>query len=350
MITEPLQWTRILAWPFMLCAALVFSHVNLSGLETETGKSKQDKETLSGPSEERAQRREVAWLGLSTEEASEALIAQLGLDPAIGLLVIYVTAESPAAQAGLQKHDVLVEFDGQPLAHPAQLRKLVQSRQIGETAKLAYFRAGKKQSAKVTLGKTTPRLGMLGDEYQWQGDLRELQKQLRDLPVGDTVREQMKNLRESLGRIRIDHEEIRKEIRRSLEQARKSMQEVLRQTTNTHKTIGASSDLLEDLARDGIELSKDATVTLRNTGSSVNTVVKTDSSGSYLIIAHPTKRLVAHDKNGRVIFEGEIETPEQQAKVPRDLWLRIEPLLRSLEANTGTPQLEAEGPAEVETY
>ena len=53
-----------------------------------------------------------SWLGVGVEEASEALQSQLGLAPRVGLLVTYVTSDSPAAKAGLEKNDVLVEFEG----------------------------------------------------------------------------------------------------------------------------------------------------------------------------------------------------------------------------------------------
>ena len=41
-----------------------------------------------------------SWLGVAVEEASEALQSQLGLAPGVGLLVTYVTPDSPAAKAG----------------------------------------------------------------------------------------------------------------------------------------------------------------------------------------------------------------------------------------------------------
>jgi membrane-associated protease RseP (regulator of RpoE activity) len=352
------QWSTKLALAVIVATFSVFSLATASALESKSNSSDVRSEAIFLADEhselslagERAQRKEVSWLGLSTEEASDALIAQLGLDPAVGLVVTYVAPESPAAQAGLQKHDVLVEFDGQALALPAQLRKLVQSRQIGDTFKLAYHRAGKKHSTSVTLGKTTPRLGLFGDEFRWQGDLRELQRHLRDLPISDTVREQMKNLRDSLGRIRIDHEEVSKEIRRSLDQARKSMQEALRQTTNTHQSLGSTAKILEELSQGGVELSRDATVTVKSSGPSTQTIVKTDETGVYVIIADPKKRLTAHDKHGQLLFDGEIETAEQQAKIPKSVWPKVEPMLRSMNTKAKLPQLEADELPPTDTF
>src|SRR5215813_171306 len=39
---------------------------------------------------EHAPRKKVPWLGVSTEEASEALSSQLGLDSGVGLVITYV--------------------------------------------------------------------------------------------------------------------------------------------------------------------------------------------------------------------------------------------------------------------
>src|SRR5262245_1271955 len=67
-----------------------------------------------------APRRDVAWLGVATEEASEALTSQLDLSPGVGLLTTFVSPDSPAAKAGVKKNDVLIELNGQELVHPTQ--------------------------------------------------------------------------------------------------------------------------------------------------------------------------------------------------------------------------------------
>jgi hypothetical protein len=37
--------------------------------------------------------------------------------------------------------------------------------------------------------------------------------------------------------------------------------------------------------------------------------------------------LTAHDQAGHLLFDGEIETPDQRSTIPRKLWKRVEPLL-----------------------
>jgi hypothetical protein len=63
-----------------------------------------------------------------------------------------------------------------------------------------------------------------------------------------------------------------------------------------------------------------------------------------VIIANPKKRLIAHDQHGKMIFEGEIETPEQQAKLPEGLWEKVKPLVESL-GSTSDKDAEPEEPA-----
>jgi hypothetical protein len=291
-------------------------------------------------------RKQVTWLGLATDEASEALISQLRLDPGVGLIVTYVAPDSPAAKAGLQKNDVLVEFDGQALVHPSQLRKLVHVRKDGDAIKLVYYRAGKKDSASVTLSQTTERTGWLGAEQGWKDALSEwqgFQGKFRDT-FGDAFHDQMKNLRRSLGDLRLEKEEVQREVRRGVEEARKAAEEVLRRTTKEFKKFDPAGKVLEDLAHGKLGVSKDTTVTVNSsTGSSVRTMVKADDTGTYVIVANPGKHLTVHDESGKLTFDGEIETSEQQATVPREIWDKVEPMVNKIRsAKDKRRELESE--------
>ena len=126
---------------------------------------------------------------MSTSEASETLASQLDLEPGAGLVINYVAPESPAAKAGLRKNDVLVQFEDQALVHPAQLRKLVRVRKVGDIVKLGIYRAGKRQNISVTLDQTKAGSGFFEDgEHGLKGSFNELQKQLRDLHIDDAMR------------------------------------------------------------------------------------------------------------------------------------------------------------------
>ena len=277
--------------------------------------------------------KEVTWLGLSAEESSDALAAQLGLQPGEGLLVTYVATNSPAAKASLQKNDLLVEMDSQKLVLPAQLRKLVQMRKEGDRVVLTYYRGGKKQDATATLGKTKAGLGWFGDAGSLDG-LKQLRFQLKDLTSADGLKAHMDELRQSLARAGVDRENIQIEVRRGLDQARKALAETMAQVRETRRGRQSANQALEELANSGIEVDKDATVTIKSRVDTLRTIVKTDDSGTYVIVANPNTRLTVHDKEGKLAFDGEIETSEQQEKVPKDVWKKVQPMIEQLNQET----------------
>ena len=87
---------------------------------------------------------------------------------------------------------------------------------------------------------------------------------------------------------------------------------------------------MEGISRSGVEVGKDATVIINNDRKSVKTVVKSDDSGTCVIVAGAKKHLTAHDKDGKLLFDGEIDTAEQQEKVPKEVWEKVKPLLEKL--------------------
>jgi len=95
---------------------------------------------------------ELTFLGLVTRNADEAVTSQLELPPETGLVVVEVVPDGPAAGV-LKVNDLLVRFDDQVLIEPRQLGVLVRSHKEGDEVKLAYYRGGKQQTARVKLAK-----------------------------------------------------------------------------------------------------------------------------------------------------------------------------------------------------
>jgi PDZ domain len=282
-----------------------------------------------------------AWLGVGVEEASEALSSQLKLGPGVGLVVTYVTPESPAAKAGLEENDVLVEFEGQQLVHPAQLRKMVQVRKEGDKVELGYYRAGKQQTAKVILGKAPPGYGLLENGEALKGDLADLSRQFQAWPPGEAWRDALHAYRDQLGNFRIDQRKVQEEVRRSVEQARKAMEDAMRYSTNAASE--ATAKALRELRRLGAMPDTGSSVTVRSSGDRVRSIVKADESGTIVIVSNPKPHLTVHDKEGKLVFDGEIDTPEQRAKVPPEVWEKAEPMLDKLaqKGDRGLPPLPA---------
>lgn len=278
--------------------------------------------------ETRAGAGETPWLGVGAGECPEPLTAQLGLRPGEGLVVNYVATNSPASEADLQKNDVLVELDGQMLVDPVQLRKLVQMHANGDTVKIEFYRAGKKQSVKVKLAMHKFREASLdGDYFPFERNDRLLlppKLPPGGLPEDGTVTYQV---RQATDQARHAMEDAKRAMEDAMRQAKGNKDEMGRQLEIIHKQLG-------DYAKGGVALRKDATVTVKNDGESIRTLVRKDKSGTYIIVADPTKHLTAHNADGKLLYDDSIETPEQQQKVPKEIWTTVQPMVDQMSSDS----------------
>src|SRR5437867_6683492 len=69
-----------------------------------------------------------------------------------GSLVAAVVDKTPAEKAGLQRNDVILEFDSQPVSDVTKFRLKVADTQIGKRVPILVLRDGKKMTLYVTLG------------------------------------------------------------------------------------------------------------------------------------------------------------------------------------------------------
>ncbi len=106
----------------------------------------------------------VPYAGMRTEEAPDVLCHHFPIPRGFGLLVAEVFKDSPAENAGLQRHDILLRSDDQRLANPAQMNALIRSRKPGETMNFTVFRAGKEWEVRLTLWETEERHVPLGEK------------------------------------------------------------------------------------------------------------------------------------------------------------------------------------------
>ncbi len=95
---------------------------------------------------------ERGWLGAAVQPVlvPEALQAEVGR--ALGLIVIGVTRDGPAAQAGVLAGDILVGVDGAAVGSPAELAARLDEASVGTRVELRLIRAGALQSIAVTIG------------------------------------------------------------------------------------------------------------------------------------------------------------------------------------------------------
>ena len=93
------------------------------------------------------------WLGVRIQEVTEEVAEGLSMDEAAGALVAGVTDDGPAALAGIEAGDVILEFDGRRIAAMHELPRIVADEPIGKEVPVVVLRKGERQTVTVTLGR-----------------------------------------------------------------------------------------------------------------------------------------------------------------------------------------------------
>jgi len=128
------------------------------------------------------------WLGVSIQDLSPELAPQFGLPEPKGVLINEILEDSPAKKAGLERGDVIVEYDGRSVENSTQLRNAVAQTVVGKKVVVKFMREKKSRAVEVAIaeqpknvaqaggedaGAATPSSGLLSDL-----DVRELTSEL----------------------------------------------------------------------------------------------------------------------------------------------------------------------------
>lgn len=95
---------------------------------------------------------ERGWLGVQIQPVTEQIAASLALDTARGALVASVMPDSPAAAAGFEPGDVVLDFGGAPVESFRELPRLVASADAGDEVEVRIWRAGRSRTLDVSIG------------------------------------------------------------------------------------------------------------------------------------------------------------------------------------------------------
>jgi membrane-associated protease RseP (regulator of RpoE activity) len=93
------------------------------------------------------------FLGVYLEEVDDAATDRLRLREERGALIAEVSEDGPAAEAGLLKDDVIVEFNGEDVESVGELSRMVRETPAGRTVALGVIRDGQAREISVELGE-----------------------------------------------------------------------------------------------------------------------------------------------------------------------------------------------------
>jgi serine protease Do len=99
---------------------------------------------------------EFGWLGISIadvgEDLADRLSATFGPAAGIGVQVVDVLKGGPAEQALLERGDVIVKIDAQPIWDVRQLQRLIRSQSVNRRLSLTVLRGSSRATIPVIVG------------------------------------------------------------------------------------------------------------------------------------------------------------------------------------------------------
>jgi len=93
------------------------------------------------------------FLGVTIQQVQPEMAKAFGLSHGGGALIGDVTPNSPAAKAGLQRGDIILQLNGQPVNGSGELSVRIAQLAPGSVAHLQVFRKGQEKDLDVTLGE-----------------------------------------------------------------------------------------------------------------------------------------------------------------------------------------------------
>jgi serine protease Do len=128
------------------------------------------------------------WLGVAIQDLTPELATQFGIADTKGVLVSDVMEDSPAKKAGVERADVIVEYDGKPMDSPTHLRNAVAQTPIGKKVSVKLIRDKKPKTLEIAIVEQPKSLGQPGAEESRESavstgvlsdlDVRELNEEL----------------------------------------------------------------------------------------------------------------------------------------------------------------------------
>ncbi len=257
--------------------------------------------------------RKVAVLGLRGAAISPSLASHLNIKDNSGLTVTYVDPESAAAKAGLQAHDVILSFDGQPIGSQESLKDAILSRKPGDEATISYIHQAKVIEKKVALGG---RIVMFEGRSQQRPDFQPQQNGYGNLSpvdrqhIDDRMQKRMQMMQDQLSNSGIDQQLLNLLNLPSIMGSDSAYQ------GGAANGQSGSGQIKIDLP-EGSHINFRSSVTIRHQDSEGAVTEKTENG---------IKTIIVHDNRGKVVYEGPYSTAEHKEAVPQEIKHRLQAL------------------------
>jgi len=93
------------------------------------------------------------WLGVQIQGVTKQIAENFELEEARGALVSQVLPDTPAAEGGIERGDVIIEFNGEEINEWKDLPLVVANTPVETKAKVVVVRDGKKKNFRIKIGR-----------------------------------------------------------------------------------------------------------------------------------------------------------------------------------------------------
>jgi serine protease Do len=94
-------------------------------------------------------------IGVQVQNVTPDLAKSFGMSEPKGALVAQVNPDTPAAKAGIERGDIIIEFNGHPIHEMNELPRMVADMAPGSKAPLKLLREGKEKTVNLTIAELT---------------------------------------------------------------------------------------------------------------------------------------------------------------------------------------------------
>lgn len=152
-----------------------------------------------------AEEKPIGYLGVSTEKMTDAMMASANVEH--GVLVSKVYEKSPAAKAGFEIGDIILDIDGEKIVDFQTLKKVVAARPA-EKVKIKFIRAGKEITKTVELGEKSQKT------IDFAIDIPDMKNIKEVFTTGSAeIKAQLDEMKKEIQTLRAELEELKQKIK-----------------------------------------------------------------------------------------------------------------------------------------